>query len=210
MSTHRMFILAICTLMLTSTSILAFQEVSNEDNEFSLIMEKEPEYSAASPPNTPSHGGVVFAEYVGATWCGPCMGYSSPSLKQLAHDLSNDFTYVSFVDNTPSDHNSIGRVNHIMANSNGYPTTAFGDATSGTYYAVGGGGSDTDGDGYADNQFDTQFTSGGNMVNPQDFDIKVTQVTNGNNLDIEIEAEYLGTGTAVAYVYAAVTEKYVP
>ena len=207
MSTHRMFILAICTLMLTSTSILAFQEVSNEDNEFSLIMEKEPEYSAASPPNTPSHGGVVFAEYVGATWCGPCMGYSSPSLKQLAHDLSNDFTYVSFVDNTPSDHNSIGRVNHIMANSNGYPTTAFGDATSGTYYAVGGAGSDTDGDGYADNQFDTQFTSGGNMVNPQDFDIKVTQVTNGNNLDIEIEAEYLGTGTAVAYVYAAVTEK---
>ncbi len=207
MSNHRMFILAICTLMLTSTSILAFQEVANEQNDTSLEMDYLPEFSAASPPSLPSHGGVVFAEYVGATWCGPCMAYSSPSLKQLAYDLPNDFTYVSFVDSSPNDHNSIGRVNHIMANSNGYPTTAFADATSGTYYAVGGGGSDTDGDGYADSQFDPQFSSGGNMVNPQDYEIKVTQVTNGNNLDIEIEAEYLGTGTAVVYVYAAITEK---
>ena len=54
--------------------------------------------------------------------------------------------------------------------------------------------------GYADSQFDSVFTSGGNMVNPQDYDIKVTQVTNGNNLDIEIEAEYLGTGTSTVYV----------
>jgi len=193
--------------MLTSTSILAFQEVTNEENENVLEMKFQPDYSAANPPSTPSHGGVVFAEYVGATWCGPCMGYSSPSLKQLAYDLPNDFTYVSFVDSSPNDHNSIGRVNHIMANSNGYPTTAFADATSGSYYIVGGGGSDTDGDGYADSQFDSVFTSGGNMVDPQDYDIKVTQVTNGNNLDIEIEAEYLGTGTAVVYIYAAVTEK---
>ena len=193
--------------MLTSTSILAFHEMETEGSETSLKMKNQPDYSAASPPATPSHGGVVFAEYVGATWCGPCMGASSPSLKQLAYDLPNDFTYVSFVDSNPNDHSSIGRVNHIMTNSNGYPTTAFADASSGTYFVVGGGGSDTDGDGYADSQFDSVFTSGGNMVNPQDYDIKVTQVTNGNNLDIEIEAEYLGTGTSTVYVYAAVTEK---
>jgi len=207
MSNHRMIILAVCMLMITSTSILAFQEVANEENENPLEMKFQPDFSAANPPSPPSHGGVVFAEYVGATWCGPCMGYSSPSLKQLAYDMPNDFTYVSFVSSSPSDHNSISRVNHIMSNSNGYPTTAFADATSGQYYAVGGGGSDTDGDGYADSQFDSQFTSGGNMVTPQDFDISVTQVTNGNNLDIEIEAEYLGSGTATVYVYAAITEK---
>jgi thiol-disulfide isomerase/thioredoxin len=194
-------------LMLTSTSIIAFQNMPIEENENPLEMKNQPDYSAANPASTPSHGGVVFAEYVGATWCGPCMGYSSPSLKQLAHDLPNDFTYVSFVDSSPNDHNSIGRVNHIMTNSNGYPTTAFADASSGSYFVVGGGGSDTDSDGYADNQFDSLFTQGGNMVTPQDFDITVTQVTNGNNLDIEIEAEYLGTGTATVYVYAAVTEK---
>lgn len=199
--------------MLTSTTIVYLDEVKNDEKQIPLTMEYMPEYSAANPPSLPSHGGVVFAEYVGATWCGPCMDYSSPSLKQLAYDLPNDFTYVSFVSDAPSDHNSIGRVNHIMANSDGYPTTAFADedpppppATS-QYYVAGGGGSDTDGDGYADNQFDSQFSNGGNMVNPQNYDIKVTQVTNGNNLDIEIEAEYLGTGTSQVYVYAAVTEK---
>ena len=108
--------------MLTSTSILAFHEMETEGSETSLKMKNQPDYSAASPPATPSHGGVVFAEYVGATWCGPCMGASSPSLKQLAYDLPNDFTYVSFVDSNPNDHSSIGRVNHIMTNSNGYPT----------------------------------------------------------------------------------------
>ena len=194
--------------MLTSTTIIYLGDVETDEKQTPLAMKFQPEYSAVSPPALPSHGGVVFAEYVGATWCGPCMGYSSPSLKQLAYDLPNDFTYVSFVDSSPNDHNSISRVNHIMANSGGYPTTAFADATSGSYYVVGGSGAqDTDGDGYGDNQFDSQFSNGGNMVNPQNYDIKVTQVTNGNNLDIEIEAEYLGTGTSVVYVYAAITEK---
>ena len=57
-----MFILAICTLMLTSTSILAFQEVANEQNDTSLEMVNLPEFSAASPPSLPAHGGVVLAE----------------------------------------------------------------------------------------------------------------------------------------------------
>ena len=216
MGTHRFLIIAICTIMLTSTTLIYLDEVNDGENQTPLIMKNYPQYSAANPPALPSHGGVVFAEYVGATWCGPCMSYSSPSLKQLAYDLPNDFTYVSFLNYNgqyPSDDSSIGRVNHIMANSNGYPTTAFADEdpppapASSQYYVSGGGGSDTDGDGYADNQFDSQFSNGGNMVNPQNYDIKVTQVTNGNNLDIEIEAEYLGTGTSQVYVYAAVTEK---
>lgn len=206
MSLQRMLVTSICVLMFASASFQMLTTTYPEDTEGAeLPMTVEPQYSAASPPNTPGH--VVFAEYVGATWCGPCMGYSSPSLKQLAEDLPDDFTYVSFVDNTPTDSAPINRVNHVMTNSGGYPTTAFGDAESGQYYQVGGSGSDTDGDGYADNQFDTQFSNGGDVINPQDHRVSVTQSSNGGYLDITIEAEYLGNSmSSTVYVYGAVTE----
>ena len=71
----------------------------------------------------------------------------------------------------------------------------FGDADQGTYYTSGG------------QNYDNYYQNGGNMQNANDYTLSVIQAQNGNMMDIEITAAYMGTGTKTVYIYAAVTEE---
>ena len=68
--------LAITMLIFTMSSI-GFFMIENESTERQQLEAKEMPRFAVSPGHT------VFGEYVGAHWCGPCMGSASPSLVNL-------------------------------------------------------------------------------------------------------------------------------
>lgn len=162
-------------------------------------LEESPVVMSATSPGHP-----VFAEYVGAYWCGPCQT-SSNSLHSLSGTnggggtQSEDFTYVSFWESPTTGWPSEAPINrraHI--NPSGYPTTVFGDASSGQYYTSGG------------QSYNSFYESGGNMQNANDYALTIVQSQNGNNMDIDITASYLGSGSKTVYIYGAVTEETSP
>ena len=184
-------------LMLTMSAVgyFAIEEQSAEKEE--LVAEDMPRF-ATSP------GHSVFGEYVGAHWCGPCMGSASPSLVNLKNSNSEDFTYVSFFEGAstgwPSD-GPVNRQNHVMANSGGYPTFAFADETSGSCYKVGSSGS---------NYYDADFTTGGCMhADSSDFSLEmgIALDSAGDTVTTSLEMTYLGAGDITVFVYGAITEK---
>lgn len=200
MKTVRYTAFSIVALMLLSI-LASFGGLIAEDNNSTIELEDEPiQFEATSP------GHPVFAEYMGAHWCGPCITATN-NLKNLystnggGGSQSADFTFVSFWESQttgwPSD-SPINRRSHIQ-NAPGYtggiPVTVFGDAPSGTYYTVGG------------QSYDSYYQNGGNMQNANDYALSVIQSENGNNMDIEITAVYSGSGTKNVYLYAAVTEE---
>ena len=200
MTTVRSTAYSIVGLMLLSI-FASFGGLIAENEETVFELEKEPtEFEATSP------GHPVFAEYMGAHWCGPCISATN-NLKNLYNTnggggtQSADFTFVSFWESQtsgwPAD-SPINRRSHIQ-NAPGYtggiPVTVFGDAPSGTYYTVGG------------QNYDSFYQNGGNMQNANDYALSVIQSENGNNMDIEITAVYSGSGTKNVYLYAAVTEE---
>ena len=200
MTTVRTTAYSIVGLMLLSI-FASFGGLIADNEKVVSELEKEPtEFQATSP------GHPVFAEYMGAHWCGPCITATN-NLKNLYNTnggggtQSSDFTFVSFWESQttgwPSD-SPINRRSHIQ-NAPGYtggiPVTVFGDAPSGTYYTVGG------------QNYDSYYQNGGNMQNANDYSLSVIQSENGNNMDIEITAVYSGSGTKNVYLYAAVTEE---
>ena len=162
-------------------------------------LETTPVVMSATSPGHP-----VFAEYVGAYWCGPCQT-SSTNLHNLygtnggGGTTSEDFTYISFWESASTGWPSEAPINrraHI--NPSGYPTTVFGDASSGQYYTSGG------------QNYDSFYQSGGNMQNANDYSLSIAQSENGNNMDIDITATYLGSGSKTVHIYAAVAEETSP
>lgn len=162
-------------------------------------LDDTPPVMAATSPGHP-----VFAEYVGAYWCGPCVT-SSNNLDALystnggGGTQSEDFTFLSFWESPTTgwpNESPINRRAHI--NPSGYPTTVFGDAASGQYYTSGG------------QSYDSFYQSGGNMQNANDYSLTISQSENGNNMDIDITASYLGSGSKTVYIYGAVAEETSP
>ena len=163
----------------------------------------EPVVMEATSPGHP-----VFAEYMGAHWCGPCHT-ASANLHSLygtnggGGTQSEDFTYISFWESPSSGNPNLSPINrraHIQSApgyGNTIPTVVWGDATQGTYFS----------NGYS---ADARYQSGGNTKNPSDYSLSVYQTPNGGNMDIEITATYTGTGSTTVYMYAAVTEEYSP
>ena len=138
MSATRKTAYSIVGLMLISILASFGGLIAENQNTTTELKEDPTEFQANSP------GHPVFAEYVGAYWCGPCKT-SSTNLDNLygtnggGGTQSEDFTYISFWESAstgwPAD-SPINRRQHI--NPSGYPTVVFGDASSGTYYTVGG------------------------------------------------------------------------
>ena len=200
MTTVRTTAYSIVGIMLLSILASFGGLIAESENTATELEQKPVDYQATSP------GHPVFAEYMGAHWCGPCITATN-NLKNLYNtnggggSQASDVTFVSFWEsqNTgwPAD-SPINRRSHIQ-NAPGYtggiPVTVFGDAPSGTYYTVGG------------QNYDSFYQNGGNMHNANDYTLSVLQSENGNNMDIEITAAYSGTGTKTVYLYAAVTEE---
>ena len=188
--------LGLVALFLGSFALTMVANCANE-NEVELADEVDAYRAPASP------GHEVFAEYVGANWCGPCMSSASPSLNELKSEHPEEMVFVShysYNGNYPPD--PLNRQSHVMDGGSGIPVAKFGDAKApSTYHRTGGGTSGS--------MYDTIFSNGGNMVNTGDFDLLVTQSQNGNNMDIEITATYLGSAPSVtAYLQGIVTEHY--
>ena len=144
----------------------------------------------------------MFAEYVGASWCGPSIGSASPSLNELKSEHPEEMVSFLTTVTTETTHRTLEspkpRYGWRFRNS----CIKFGDAKApSTYHRTGGGTSGT--------MYDSIFSSGGNMVTPGDFDLIVSQSQNGNNMEIEITATYIGSSPSVtAYLQGVVTEHY--
>ncbi len=191
---NAMFLTIIMILMSLSGLVDNQENQSDSATELTLV---EPQY-ATSP------GHSVFAEYMGAYWCGPCIT-ASTNLHSLSGSNGDEFTYVSFWESSssgwPSD-SPINRRNHIQS-ADGYgggiPVVTFGDAFDGTYYTSGG------------QNYDNYFTNGGGMdSSASDYELSVAQSPNGGNMDITITASTTSSASQTVYLYAAVTEEVSP
>ena len=189
--------LTVMLLILTMSSMGYFM-LEQETAEKQELQAKEMPRFAVSPGHT------VFGEYVGAHWCGPCMGSASPSLVNLKNSNTEDFTYISFFEGAstgwPSD-GPVNRQNHIMASSSGYPTYAFADENSGSCYKVGAAGS---------NYYDADFSAGGCMhADASDFSMElgIALDSTGDIVTTTLDITYLGANDITVHVYGAVTEK---
>ena len=161
----------------------------------------------------PSPGHVVFAEYVGGQDCPPCYNSATKSLKQLKTANTDEFVYISYIasqyavlrTSQAGEVSPINRISHLDASgSNSAPRAYFGDCAHGSSscYKSGSGGN---------NNYDSLFSGTGGMSNNMhstvnDYTLSVAQAPNGNNVDITIEASYLGSGSKTVSVFAAVTE----
>ena len=109
MSATRKTAYSIVGLMLISILASFGGLIAENQNTTPELKEEPTEFQANSP------GHPVFAEYVGAYWCGPCKT-SSTNLDNLygtnggGGTQSEDFTYISFWESAatgwPSDHQS--------------------------------------------------------------------------------------------------------
>ena len=185
-------------LLILTMSSMGYFMLEQETAEKQELQAKEMPRFAVSPGHT------VFGEYVGAHWCGPCMGSASPSLVNLKNSNTEDFTYISFFEGAstgwPSD-GPVNRQNHIMASSSGYPTYAFADENSGSCYKVGSAGS---------NYYDADFSAGGCMhADASDFSMElgIALDSTGDIVTTTLDITYLGANDITVYVYGAVTEK---
>ncbi len=185
-------------LLILTMSSMGYFMLEQETAEKQELQAKEMPRFAVSPGHT------VFGEYVGAHWCGPCMGSASPSLVNLKNSNTEDFTYISFFEGAstgwPSD-GPVNRQNHIMASSSGYPTYAFADENSGSCYKVGSAGS---------NYYDADFSAGGCMhADASDFSMElgIALDSTGDIVTTTLDITYLGANDITVHVYGAVTEK---
>ena len=105
-------------ILVSMNGILDFSEKENQSPE--LLELVEPQF-ATSP------GHSVFAEYVGADWCGPCQNGGSPSMHALKTSFPSEFTYLSYFESGGSyPPDPLNRRSHVMYDSTGIPTASFG------------------------------------------------------------------------------------
>ena len=179
---------------------IALTVVTENVQEINPVLPDEAKISEAPP----SPGHPVWAEYVGADFCGPCMSSASPSINELKNEHPDDVVFIShYGANSQYPPDPLGRQNHVMDGGSGIPVMKFGDvkAPSSTYHITGGGSTGT--------MYDNAFSSGGNMVSPNDFSMVIAQSQNGANMDIEITVTYSGSSpSVVAYLQGVVTEHY--
>ena len=133
-----MYAYSIVALMLLSISASFGGLIAQDDNTTTELADEPVQKEATSP------GYPVFAEYMGAYWCGPCVTASN-NLDALygtnggGGTQAEDFTFISFWESSstgwPAD-SPINRRSHIT-NAPGYtggiPVVVFGDADQGTY-----------------------------------------------------------------------------
>ena len=200
-------ILAALMLMMSWGALLDAVEMNDKDENTAALETVDVTLQAPSP------GHVVFAEYVGGQNCPPCYGSASPSLNQLKSSNSDEFVFISYIASNygvirtaqAGEVSPINRISHLdSSGSNSAPRAYFGECAHGTAacYMAGSGGN---------NNYDDFFSGAGgkshNMHSTvNDYAMSVSQTPNGNNVDITVEATYIGGGTKTVSVFAAVTE----
>ena len=173
------------------------QQVELEDSE--VVFEAQ----------SPGHN--VFLQYISSDNCYYC--YTSGGGSESAHNLKmsnpDEFVYITYSSSSYLSTNDarsgnvapIYAMNHL-GETGGAPTGYMGDSDP----EIGG----SDGQG---TRYDSAFSAGGYMASTvNDYQINVMQAvnpSNSNNVDITMEASYIGSGSAPTstVLYAAVTEE---
>ncbi len=164
--------------------------------------------AVVSEASSPGHN--VFLQYISSDNCYYCYhaGGGSESAYNLKLSNPDEFVYITYMSasyGTTNDARSgnvapVYALNHL-GESGGAPTGYMGDSDPEI------SGSTSDG-----KRYDSAFSSGGSMASSiNDFQLNVIQTvnpTNSANVDITMEASYVGSGTAPSstVLYAAVTE----
>ena len=168
------------------------------------------EISVVSEVASPGHN--VFLQYISSDNCYYC--YHAGGGSESAHNLKvsnpDEFVYITYSSlnyGATNDARSgnvapIYAMNHL-GQSGGAPTGHMGDSDPEISGSTGDG-----------KRYDSSFSSGGNMPSSvmSDYQISVMQnvnPSNSANVDITMEASYVGSGTAPSstVLYAAVTEE---
>ncbi|MBL6891848.1 MAG: hypothetical protein ISR22_07370 [Candidatus Poseidoniaceae archaeon] len=184
---------------MTSLTTDLNQEKQQELDDLAVVSE------AASP------GHNVFLQYISSDNCYYC--YTTGGGSESAHNLKmsnpDEFVYITYQSANYGQTNDarsgnvapIYAMNHL-GESGGAPTAYMGDADPEISGSTGDG-----------KRYDSAFSSGGSMASSiNDYQINVVQSvnpSNSNNVDITMEASYVGSGTAPSStaLYAAVTEE---
>ena len=184
---------------MTSLTTDLNQEKQQELDDLAVVSE------AASP------GHNVFLQYISSDNCYYC--YTTGGGSESAHNLKmsnpDEFVYITYMSANYGSTNDarsgnvapIYAMNHL-GESGGAPTAYMGDADPEISGSTGDG-----------KRYDSAFSSGGSMASSiNDYQINVVQSvnpSNSNNVDITMEASYVGSGTAPSStaLYAAVTEE---
>jgi len=196
----------ILTAMFLFASALALVGPVEETVEERIALNAEPaNYGAPSPGHT------VFMQYISSDNCVYCYnaGGGSESAHNLKQSNPDEFVYITYssLDFGSTNDARSGNVAPIYAmnhlgETGGAPTAYLGDSDPEV--------SGSDGQG---TRYDSTFSAGGNMhASAADYAIAVQQSVNSTDpadVDIMIQAAYVGTGTppASTKLYAAVTEE---
>jgi hypothetical protein len=208
MKTRNLSTLLFVTMMLSVGLAATLKVPTSEPSEIPELALEDAAMHAPSP------GHVVLAEYIGGQNCPPCESSATPSLKNLKNSNGDEFVYISYIATNygnirsagAGDVSPINRVSHLATDTgNSAPRIYFGECThggSGCYESGSGGTS------FYDNFYSGTGGRANNMHSSvNDYTMIVFQVGNGTNVDITIEATYLGTGTSDVALLVAVTEE---
>jgi|ETNmetMinimDraft_32_1059908.scaffolds.fasta_scaffold00412_16 hypothetical protein len=198
MKSIRLVALTLVTLMLFSV-LGSFSSIVVEPNDQPIILEDEEVVFSAN-----SQGHPVFSQYITSDNCGFCYQYGSPAHHSLKTQFPDEFVYISYQSVSYGDTDTAR-----AGNTNGYnwPWTASGAPDS--YW---GDRLDKRANGCGSNTcYDSMYNTGGGMsagVTSQ-YSLSAAVSENGNQLDVSITADYVGSGTPASniYLYAAMTEE---
>jgi hypothetical protein len=151
-----------------------------------------------------SPGHPVFSQYITSDNCGFCYQYGSPAHHSIKQQHTDDYVYISYQSVSYGDTDTARAGATTGYNwpwtTGGAPDSYWGDRLD---KRVSGCGSNT--------CYDSMFASGGGMTaaTTSQYSLSAVVSDGGSNLDVSIDVQYVGSGTAPSniYLYAAMTEE---
>ena len=187
----------VALLMLTISAIgfISFEENTSQRDEL-------PAEEVARFVNSPGH--PVFSQYITSDNCGFCYAYGSPAHHSIKSQHPDDYVYISYQSVSYGDTDTARAGNTAGYDwpwtTSGAPDSYWGDRLD---KRVSGCGSNT--------CYDSMFASGGGMsaATTSQYSLKASISESASNFDVNIEAKYIGSGSAPSgiYLYAALTEE---
>ena len=195
--TSRLSSVTIALLMFTA-SLMGYLMAAEDSSEKKELRSEEVPNFVSSP------GHPVFSQYITSDNCVYCYEYGSPAHHNIKTQHPDDYVYISYQSVSYGDTDTARAGNTPGYNwpwsTSGAPDSYWGDRLD---ERASGCGSNT--------CYDSMFASGGGMSSSTTSQYSLTASVSGTGsmLDVTIEVEYLGSGSAPSnmYLYAAMTEE---
>ena len=195
--TNRLSSVTIALLMFTA-SLMGYLMAAEDPSEKKELPSEEVPNFVSSP------GHPVFSQYITSDNCVYCYEYGSPAHHNIKTQHPDDYVYISYQSVSYGDTDTARAGNTPGYNwpwsTSGAPDSYWGDRLD---ERASGCGSNT--------CYDSMFSSGGGMSSSttSQYSLTASVTGTGSMLDVTIEVEYLGSGSAPSnmYLYAAMTEE---